>query len=52
MEFIFIALMGKTKSEDKSICHPFSLSILPLSSRKALKEAPANFLHKNKGFIS
>ena len=51
MEFLFIASMEKKKSEDKSLCHPYSFSILLLSSRKAVKEAPANFPHKNKGFI-
>ena len=52
MEFLFIAAMEKKKSEDKSICPPSSFSILPLSSRKAVKEAPDNFSHKNKAFIS
>ena len=51
MEFLFIASMKKKKSEDKSICHPSSFSILPLSSRKAVKEAPAKFPQK-KGFIN
>ena len=52
MEFLFIASIEKKKSEDKSIRHPSSFSILPLSLRKAVKEAPANFLQKNKGFIT
>ena len=44
--------MGKKKNEVKSICHPSIFSILPLSSRKAVKEAPANFPQKkHKGFI-
>ena len=44
---------GEEKSEDKSIGHPSSFSLLPLSSRKAVKEAPANFPQKeNKGFIN
>ena len=51
MELLFIASMEKKKSEDTSICHPYSFSILLFSSRKAVKEAPANFLHK-KGFIN
>jgi hypothetical protein len=46
MEFLFIVSMEKKKSEDKSNCHPSSFSRLPLSSRKAVKEAPANFPHK------
>ena len=44
--------MEKKKSEDKSICHPFSFSLLPLSSRKAVKEAQANFPDINEGFIN
>ena len=44
MEFLFIASIEKKKSEEKSICHPSSFSIHPLSLRKAVKEAPANFL--------
>ena len=52
MEFFFIASMEEKKSEDKSVCHPSRFSILPLSSRKAVKEAPANFPQKNKGFIN
>ena len=52
MEFVFIASMEEKKSEDKSVCHPSSFSVLPLSSRKAVKEVPANFLQKNKGFIN
>ena len=52
MEFLFIASMEKNKSEDKSIRHPSSFSILPLSSRKAVKEAPANFRQKKRGFIN
>ena len=40
MEFLCIVSMEKKKSEDKSICHPSSFSILSLSSRKADKEAP------------
>ena len=44
----FSSLLQKRrkKSEDKSSCHPSSFSILPLSSRKAVKEAPANFPQK------
>jgi hypothetical protein len=41
VEFPFIASMEKKKSEDKSICHPSSFLIYPLSSRKAVKEAKA-----------
>ena len=52
IEFLFLASMEKKKSEDKSNRHYSSFSILPLSSRKAVKEAPANFPQKNKGFIS
>ena len=52
MEFLFIASMEKKKSKDKSICHPSSFSILLLSSRKAVKEAPANFPQINKVFIN
>ena len=52
MEFLFIASTEKKKSEDKSIRHPSSFSILSFSSRKAVKEAPANFPQKNKGFIN
>ena len=48
MEFFFIASIEKKKSEDKSIRHPSSFSILPLSLRKAVKEAPANFLQKQR----
>ena len=44
--------MEKKKCEDKSICQPSSFSIHPLSSRKAVKEAPANLPQKNKGFIN
>ena len=40
MEVLFIASMEEKKSEGKSIRHPYSFSILPLSSRKAEKEAP------------
>ena len=43
MEFHFIASMEKKKSEDKSIRHLFSFLIIPLSSRKAVIEALANF---------
>ena len=52
MEFLFIALMEEKKSEGKFVCYPSSFSILPLSSRKAVKEAPTNFPQKNKGFIN
>ena len=51
MEFLFIASMEKKKSEDKSVRHPSSFSILPLSSRKAVIEALVNFPQK-KGFIN
>ena len=49
-----VASIEEKKSEDKSVFHPSSLSILPLSSRKAVKEAPANFSQKQKkkGFIN
>ena len=44
MEFLFIALMEKKKS-DKSICHLFS--------RKAVKRSTIQlFPHQNKGFIN
>ena len=36
----------KKKSEDKFICHSSSFSILPLSPRKAVKEATAYFPQK------
>ena len=53
MEFLFITFNGEEKSEDKSICHPSSFSILPLSSRKAVKEEPAIFPQKkHKGFLN
>ena len=42
MEVLFIASMENKKSEDKFIHHTSSFSILPLFSRKAVKEAPAN----------
>ena len=47
MEFLFIASMKKTKSDDNFIRHHSSFSILPLSSRKAVKEAQTNFPQKN-----
>ena len=40
MEFLFISSIEKKKSQDRSICHPSSFSIIPLSSRKTVKEAP------------
>ena len=43
MEFLFIALMEKKKSEGKSICHPSSFPILPFSSRKAVKRNTTQF---------
>ena len=54
MEFLFIASIEKKKNEDKSICHPSSFSIIPLSTRNAVKEAPVNSppTKKNKGFIN
>ena len=51
MEFLLIASMKKKTSENNSICHSSSFSLLSLSSRKAVKEAPANF-SLIKGFIS
>ena len=48
MELLFIASMEKEKSEDKSICHSYSFSILLFSSRKTVKEAPANVQQKTK----
>ena len=42
MEFLFIALMGKKKS-DKSIRHPSSFTILHLTSRKAVKRNTGPF---------
>ena len=48
----FSLLQREEKSKDMSICHPSSFLILPLSSRKALKEAPSHFPRKNKGFIN
>ena len=48
MEFLFIASIEKKKSEDKSLHHPSSFLILPLSLRKAVKEKPANFIKKTK----
>ena len=38
MEFLFIALMEKKKSEGKSSLNPSNVPILPLSSRKAVKK--------------
>ena len=52
MEFLFIASMEEKKREDKSVYHPSRFLILPLSSRKVVKEAPANFPEENKGFIN
>ena len=52
MEFLFIVSMDNKKSEDKSICHPSSFPILPLSSRKAVKRSTSPFPPKNKGFIN
>ena len=53
MEFVFIALMEKKKKvKTMSICHSSSFSILSLFSRKAVKEASANFLQENKRFIN
>ena len=49
MEFLFIASIEKEKIEDKSNYHHSSFAILPLSSRKAVKEAPANFSQKKQG---
>ena len=46
MEFLFVASMEKKKNEDQSISHPSSFLIPPLSSRKAVKEAPALFTQK------
>ena len=43
MEFIFNASMEKKNSDDKSICHPFSFLIVPLSSRKAVKRSTIQF---------
>ena len=51
MEFLFIVSMEKT-SEDKSIRHPVSFSILPLFSRKVVREAPVNFPQKKKVLIN
>ena len=48
MDFLFMASMEKKKSEDKSICHPSTFLIIPLSSRNALKRSTP----KNKGFIN
>ena len=52
MEILCIAFMGMGAgvggSGDKSICHPYSFSILLLSSRKTVKEAPANVQQKTK----
>ena len=48
MNFLFMASMEKKKSEDKSICHPSTFPIIPLSSRNALKRSTP----KNKGFIN
>ena len=44
MEFVFFASMEEKKV--KSIPHLSIFSILPLSSRNTVKEAPANFLQK------
>ena len=52
MEFLFIASMEIKKSEGKSICHPSSVPILPLSSRKELKTSTIQLPPKNKGFIN
>ena len=52
MDFLFTASMEKKNSEDKSICHPSSIPILPLSSRKAVKTSTIQFSPKNKGFIN
>ena len=53
MEFLFIALTEKKKSEGKSICHPSSFPILSLSSKKAVKTSTIPFSPtKTKGFIN
>ena len=52
MEFLCIASTEKSNSANKSIYHPSSFLILHLSSTKAVKETPANFPQKNKGFIN
>ena len=52
MEFLFTASIDEKKGKDKSICHQSSFSILPLSSRKAVKEEPANFPQKKASLIA
>ena len=53
MEFLFIASMEKKKSEGKSIRHPSSFPILPLSCRKAVKTITIQFPPgQKKGFIN
>ena len=52
MDFLFMASMEKKKSEDKSICHPSTFSIIPLSSRNAVKRSTIQLPPKNKGFIN
>ena len=39
VKFLCIASMEKRKSGDKSIFHPFTFLVLPLSSRKAVKSS-------------
>ena len=50
--FLSLLQWRRKESEDKSIHHHFSFSILPLSSRKTVKEAPANLPQKIKCFIN
>ena len=52
MKFLFIALMEKKKSENKSISNLSSFPILPVSSRKAVKRSTSQFSPKNKSFIN
>ena len=44
--------MEKKKSEDKSISHPSSIPILPLSSRKVVKSTNTKFPQQKKGFMN
>jgi hypothetical protein len=52
MDFLFMASMEKKKSEDKSICHPSTFSIIPLSSRNAVKRSTIQLPPNNKGYIN
>ena len=52
VKFLCIASMEKRKSGDKSIFHPFSFLMLPLSPGTQWIKAPLDSPNQNKGFIN